>query len=413
MTGVAQAKAVDLPIVFLGAVYLPGQKLVIAENAIGTLHNSADVFQKALLGCLSLTFDGDLFLVNLPFVGSWPRRFRRPYFPAAGEEMLGRVKARGHGFLNVTIIKFPARLVSAWNALRRTTRGRPAMLVVYSTNLSFLGAALLHRFRYRNAKICLVISDLPDFTSSMLKHVESAIVYRLVRRVDCFVLVARAMADRLGVDENRCIVIEGISDEAGFRVVEPDVPDDGGRRIFLFAGSLAARHGIADLLAAFARIDAPEARLWVCGSGDMAAAVAELAQRDPRVRMFGQIPHAEVLGLQRRAHVMVNPRLPFDDFTRYSFPHKTMEYLASGRPVVMHRLPGIPDEYIPHLVIPPTPDVAGLSTAMERLIAMPDEELKEIGEAGRVFVTTEKAAAPQGRRLVQFLRRMAGGTGQS
>jgi len=399
----------DLPIVFLGGIFLPGQRRLIAEESIGPVQNSSDVHQKGLLGCLSAAADGDLRLVNLPFVGSWPKRFRRAYFPAADEEMVGRFRARGHGFLNVTVLKFPARFVSAWNAVRRTTKGRPCLLMVYSTNLSFFGAALLHRLLHRQTKICLIVVDLPEYTgalglASLPMRAESAIVHSLARRVDCLVLLARAMADRLGVEQGRCIVVEGISDKAGFDVVEPKVPDDGGRRIFLYAGSLAARHGIADLMAAFARIEAPDARLWVCGSGSMAGAVAEMAERDRRVRMFGEITRGEVLGLQERAHVMINPRPPFDDFTKYSFPHKTMEYLASGRPVIMHRLPGIPAEYVPYLVIPPTPDVDGLATAMEGMIAAPDAELAATGEAGQRFVATEKTVGVQGQKLLRFLR---------
>ena len=38
----------------------------------------------------------------------------------------------------------------------------------------------------------------------------------------------------------------------------------------------------------------------------------------------------------------VNPRQNNEEFTKYSFPSKTMEYLASGVPVVAYKLDGIP-----------------------------------------------------------------------
>ena len=41
----------------------------------------------------------------------------------------------------------------------------------------------------------------------------------------------------------------------------------------------------------------------------------------------------------------MNPRSADAEYTKYSFPSKTIEYLATGVPVVMNRLPGIPEEY--------------------------------------------------------------------
>ena len=67
------------------------------------------------------------------------------------------------------------------------------------------------------------------------------------------------------------------------------------------------------------------------------------------IRYFGFVSHERALELQAKAALLINPRSPKGVFTRYSFPSKTLEYMRSGKPVVCHRLEGIPEEYDPYL----------------------------------------------------------------
>lgn len=209
------------------------------------------------------------------------------------------------------------------------------------------------------------------------------------------------MAERLGLGAGQYTVVEGIydpQDEAG-----PPVWSEAPGPVFIYTGTLAARYGILDLLSAFARLDLPAAQLWICGDGDARTAVEDLARRDPRVTYHGRVPRATALALQARAHVMVNPRRPEGEFTRYSFPSKTMEYLASGRPVVMHWLPGMPEEYRNYLITPETGDADGLAATLRQVAALPQTELHRIGAAGRDFVLSRKTPRVQVGRLLAGL----------
>jgi len=46
-----------------------------------------------------------------------------------------------------------------------------------------------------------------------------------------------------------------------------------------------------------------------------------------------------------KADVLVNPRENNEEYTKYSFPSKNIEYLASGNPVVAYMLDGMGDCY--------------------------------------------------------------------
>jgi glycosyltransferase involved in cell wall biosynthesis len=229
--------------------------------------------------------------------------------------------------------------------------------------------------------------------------------YSLAKRIDCFVLLTRFMAERLGVDERHYVVVEGIAAE----LLDDPVIEEGARDkrcVFLYSGTLAARYGVMTLIEAFSRLPVTiAAELWICGDGDSRNRIQEAARNDARISYLGQLSRSEVRQLQRRATVLVNPRPAAGEYTRYSFPSKTLEYMVSGRPVLMYRLPGVPDEYFEYVICPKSNDVDGLATALRDLSEMTPGELDAIGATGREFALREKNAAAQCRKVLDLLSR--------
>lgn len=395
-------------IIFLGGIFLPREMEEIKNNSRGVIQNAADALQKALLRGLSSRWAGRIKLVNIPFVGSFPRLYRRPSIPSCRDVLYENIEVLGVGFNNVRFIRTFTRFLAALRGLRQASGKDAATIIIYSAHLPFLAAGLLHARFARGAKICLVLPDLPEFmgegglTYRIAKKVESRLFYTLTKRVDYFVLLTRFMADRLGLAEGQYTVVEGVYDPEGVAGGDGSWSDEPGI-VFLYTGTLAARYGILDLLEAFRSLERADARLWICGAGDARQTVESLSQADPRIRYFGQVSREEAVALQARAHVLVNPRRPEGEFTKFSFPSKTMEYLAAGRPVVMHRLPGMPDEYLPYLRLPPAPDAGGLAAALREVAALPEAELRSQGAAGRQFVLREKTPAMQCARIVELI----------
>ena len=143
----------------------------------------------------------------------------------------------------------------------------------------------------------------------------------------------------------------------------------------------------------------PNIELWLCGSGEMEEEIRTYAAQDSRIRFFGFLPHEEAVQLQKQATVLVNPRTNQGEYTKYSFPSKTMEYMASGRPVMMFRLDGIPGEYDPFLTYIPEERAASIRDTVESLRKLSPSELDAMGTRGREFVLKNK------NRNVQMCRR--------
>ena len=88
--------------------------------------------------------------------------------------------------------------------------------------------------------------------------------------------------------------------------------------------------------------------------------------------------------------MLVNPRQNTDIFTKYSFPSKTMEYLASGRPVIGYRLDGIPEEYYKYIQLVNDNSVDALKDKIVEVCSLPADERNRIGMTAREFIVREK-----------------------
>ena len=139
-------------------------------------------------------------------------------------------------------------------------------------------------------------------------------------------------------------VIEGFLPQVSFDYKQKREP-----KTILYTGSLNAAFGIKNLLKAFMDIEDPQYRLWICGVGDHQKAVEDAAKMDQRIQYMGYLDKKQISLLQTRCDVLINPRPPQDEFTKYSFPSKTMEYLLSGSKVLMYKLEGVPQEYYQYI----------------------------------------------------------------
>lgn len=109
--------------------------------------------------------------------------------------------------------------------------------------------------------------------------------------------------------------------------VHPDPGTRAGRGEYaLFVGRLSPEKGVEDLLAAWRDLDVP---LRIVGSGPLAAAVQDQANRRSPVEYLGWRDRAEVLEILRRARFLV-----FPSRARECGPLAVLEAFACGVPVL-------------------------------------------------------------------------------
>ena len=80
-----------------------------------------------------------------------------------------------------------------------------------------------------------------------------------------------------------------------------------------------------------------------------------------------------------------------------------MEGLASRKPFIGCRLPGIPDEYFQYIQCVEDNTPEALAKKITEICDMPKDQRDRIGNKAREFILSEKNCSAQGKKLVDFL----------
>ena len=80
-----------------------------------------------------------------------------------------------------------------------------------------------------------------------------------------------------------------------------------------------------------------------------------------------------------------------------------MEYLASGTPTLMCKLPSIPLEYYNHLFFFDDESVDGMSQKIVEICSLDKEFLKIKGESAAEFIKSYKNSSYQVKKIISML----------
>lgn len=312
------------------------------------------------------------------------------------------------GGSNIWLMDRVTRFFRCRRELKRTIpiNGESAV-IVYETHSPFLLAATTLRKRIKH--ICLIIPDLPQYMSGntnkvylFLKKIDAIIINHCLRKIDSFALLSEGMAEVLPIEGKKWIVMEGIYQDSvsSEKPIEKDP-----HKVIMYAGGIHGRRGTELLLEAFELIKDEDYRLWIRGDGDdeMKAKILSLSKQDSRVTYFEPMHRGELLRMEQTATVMVNPTQPSLEFTKYFFPSKTMEYLASGTPTVMFHLACMPKEYDDFLFYVEEESAEALKNKLVEVCELPEEIRSQFGERARSFILKNKTPQIQCRRIINLI----------
>lgn len=300
------------------------------------------------------------------------------------------------------------RLNEFWQVrkqLRKLLKLHPdSKVVIYAIHSPFLLA--LKYVGLPIKKSCLIVPDLPEHMSGnrswiyrTAKLVDRWIIDFCIKKIDSFTLLSPYMIEGLVIENKPWVQVEGLYQSYESKAVFPKEEN----KTILYTGGISARYGVFDLVEAFTRIPNDDYILWLCGRCDDMDIMNDYLRKDCRIKYFGRVDKDKVVELQSRATLLVNPRHSGEEFTKYSFPSKTMEYLASGTPTVMCRLPAMPDEYLPHVFIFEDESIDGYTNKMISICSKPAEDLKLFGEEASKFILENKNEVIQAKKVVNIL----------
>lgn len=398
-------------VVFLTGLYPKEQEQEIFENCINGVQTATDALQWSFVdGFYSLIGD-KVDLITLPYVGSYPKRNKKLFFRNGEFVAKNGLKYHSVKFCNLSMYKMYSRYLNSKRVLlNKYKNSKDTILVLYSVSTPFLKAARDLKRRNPNIKLCVIIADLPQFMSDskdllyrVFKNIDTKTVYKNLKYVDSFVLLSKHMTEMLPINNKPFVIIEGIYNPNDEVFVDKESNE---KKIVLYSGTLARRYGIMNLVNAVMNLKDQSVLLYICGEGDSKQDIMELALKDHRIQYKGNLTRQQVLELQRKSTLLVNPRTPEGIYTKYSFPSKTMEYLASGVATLLYKLPGIPDEYYKYCYTIDELGVEALAVKLNELLNMPKTALVQKGVIAREFILTHKNPQSQCVKVIEMLREL-------
>lgn len=378
---------------FIGSLFPQCLEREISEQSKGNIDNAANTLQWKFIDGFKQN-DCGLEVITLPGVGTFPKNYSKAILHKCSFTISPTISGTSLSFLTFPLFGLVSRYYSLSKFLNKKVRlSSDDVIIVYSLKSAFLLACCSQKLKHKDMHVCVIIPDLPQYMSEsdnkvyrFFKRIDKKIIDRCLKICDSFVLLSDAMYDALNIGAKPWVRIEGISannPEDMSCIKHPGF-------VFCYTGTLDKRYGILNLLHSFMQLDGDDLLLWICGKGNAEESVKECSEKDNRIKYFGILPHEEVLKKQKEATVLVNPRTGAGEYTKYSFPSKTMEYMASGTPCIMYDLPALPEEYKRHIFLIDDDQETSLLNKMRDVYSIPKIELEKYGEEARMFIKREK-----------------------
>jgi glycosyltransferase involved in cell wall biosynthesis len=375
-------------------------------------------FQYQLIRGLARNGISDIEVFSARPIASFPRS-TTAWVASQRERLEPNITLRLLPFPNLTPLKqLVLGLDVLYELLRWGLRKRKAhSRVVFTYNLSVPpGAFTLLGARLVRAKALVSVNDIniPGETvpGSALWRFDLRLQRWLLPMFDGHLVVSDDIAKDF-FPGRPYIRVEGGVDTAFLERTRPTgqrpKPRDA-RFALAFAGWLNEPNGVPLILSAFRMVRSHDFRLRIAGSGPLQAMVEEAAQADPRVEYLGMLDGAGVAALYADSDVLLNIRLTQAVNTRYFFPTKLIEYLASGVPTITTRVGQFEDTFkdLAYLLHDESP--SALAELLLFVASRSPTERSNLAARARAYVSTHQTWEIQGAKVADYVRQVLGDT---
>lgn len=315
--------------------------------------------------------------------------------------------------LNIVIIKNILMTVALLCNIYRWTRKNKSsnkIVIISCVHPMFL----LALYPFKSLKTISFVPDIPALQNNYTR--EKSIVRRfflppylklckkLEKNIDAFVFITKYMTHCF--PQKPFTIMEGLVDIDGNNILTTGEKKEANDKFKVFyAGALFEKMGIKSLVDSMSYISRDlNVELILAGDGDMVDYIKSTQARDDRIVFLGRVTNEEVLRYEHLVNLLINPRPTTEDFVKYSFPSKTMEYMLSATPVLTTKLPGIPNDYDEHLFYINNESAEGIAESIIRCKRMNPSYLKTKGKDAQLFVLQNKNCRKQINNVMDALQ---------
>ena len=398
-----------MKILFIGGLFSNKQKDSVLKDSKTMPNMAANVHQWNIVNGLGDNVD----IINPLFLGNFPKEYKKIIVRKSKWKHNQKSNNISPSTINIFGIKQLFRLFTLSKEIRKwiySQESEENIILIYSLNTSFLYSLKLARLflskKYK-IKTCLIVPDLPLFYINnkgknriyrFLKTIDWKLMIRETKNIDSFILLTEQMKNKIPINFKPFFICEGIC-TIEHLLTYKNISE----KSITYTGTLDVEFGVVELLKNFTECASDDWVLNIAGSGNAVNIVKKYAKNDLRIHYYGILSNEDTKVLQCKSRLLINPRSNIEEFTKYSFPSKTMEYLKSGRPILMYHLAGIPKEYDEFLNYFEDTSSKCFQTKLVAMMEKSNLELDTMGERGKRFVEQNKNYIVQGKKIINFL----------
>lgn len=352
--------------------------------------------------------------ISEPPIASYPKS-KCFFYPLKNEKISENLEIEYIALINLIIIK---TIIISFSIFFKTLRyikeknkNNIVIILGYISFYTFFPVYILSKFY--NLKILVVVPDIPSYVMnySKIKNNFKKLIWNLYSKLDRiiekyydgYILLTEHMNEIVNKRNKAYIVVEGFISLKEIKILKKNKKKTT-KKIIMYAGTIHEKYGIKKLIKAFKKVNVLECELWIFGEGDSLEFIKNEEKIDSRIRYKGTKTKEEILELEKQVSLLINPRPTTEEFTKYSFPSKTLEYMASGTPLLTTKLAGIPKEYFKYIYTFENEDIYEMSKKIEEIILKSDEELIKFGKTSQKFVFKNKTIIEQSKRILDFIK---------
>lgn len=404
-----------MKILFLGGLFMEPVESEIVKKSTAGIQYAANNFQWSIVKGLIKNDVTNVQVLSVPFISAYPNGFSDINIKEYDYPLYKGIEMKSLKFNNLWGLRNISRKNSLSREIKKHIKNKEKIVImIYSLHSPLLLAAVEAKKQNTNVVICCIVPDLPQFMNlgkkksvifNFFKSIDIKTIKKSLDKVDCFVLLTDSMKDLLEVKNRPYVVIEGIVDGEKKTYYNLEQKKAQHNKEIVYTGTLNKKYGVLNLVQAFEKMDIKDATLKICGKGDMENEIKKYAENNKNIVYLGEINNEASVELQRNADVLVNPRQNIDEFTKYSFPSKNMEYLLSGTSTIAYKLDGIPDKYDDYIYYVQDNSIKSLAKSIQEVLSWTHEERVIFGENARNFVLNNKNNKIAVKKILQTIQR--------
>lgn len=332
----------------------------------------------------------------------------------AKKEEYNNIQIKYTTLINLPIIKYIFYIFSLcfylinWNIKNRKEKNK--IVILASPDIMFSLPCIILKNILKN-KVISCVTDLPEFTINYRKdtniikkkllNIKNHLYDKVKSKMDGYIFLSKYMNEKVNTDNKPYVVIDGLVNVE--EILNNEKIEKNKNKVLMYAGGLNVSYGINTLIDAFMKANVENSELWLFGSGDYENEIREICKQHKNIKFMGQVEHSKVIRYEKEATLLINPRPTTEEYVKYSFPSKTLEYMLTGTPLMTTNLPTITEDYKEYLFIIKDENIDEITISIREHLTKSQEELTEFGNKAKQYIIKEKNVKKQCKKIMNLI----------